>query len=58
MNGLRNVYGNILEAVSEFPEMQMVLSAGRNFNPRDLGPIPSKHRPLLNRLVGAGRPLA
>jgi zeaxanthin glucosyltransferase len=41
VNGLRNVYGNILEAVSEFPEMQMVLSVGRNCNPRDLGPIPS-----------------
>jgi zeaxanthin glucosyltransferase len=41
VNGLRNVYGTILEAVSEFPEMQMVLSIGRNFNPRDLGRVPS-----------------
>jgi zeaxanthin glucosyltransferase len=41
LNGLRNVYGTILEAASEFPEMQMVLSVGRNFNPRDLGRIPS-----------------
>jgi zeaxanthin glucosyltransferase len=41
VNGLRNVYGTILEAASEFPEMQMVLSVGKNFNPRDLGPIPS-----------------
>ena len=36
-----NVYGTILEAVSEFPEMQVVLSVGRNFNPVDLEPIPS-----------------
>jgi zeaxanthin glucosyltransferase len=41
VNGLRNVYGTIIEAVSEFPEMQMVLSVGKNFNPLDLGPIPS-----------------
>jgi UDP:flavonoid glycosyltransferase YjiC (YdhE family) len=40
-NGLRKVYGTILEAASEFPEMQMVLSVGRNFNPDDLGRIPS-----------------
>lgn len=41
VNGLRNVYGTILEAASQFPEMQMVLSVGRNFNPDDLGQIPS-----------------
>jgi zeaxanthin glucosyltransferase len=41
VNGLPNVYGTILEAASEFPEMQMVLSVGRNFNPDDLGRIPS-----------------
>jgi MGT family glycosyltransferase len=41
VNGLKNVYGTILEAVGEFPEMQVVLSVGRNFNQRDLGPIPS-----------------
>ena len=41
VNGLNNVYGTILEAVSEFPEMQVVLSVGRNFNPGDLRPIPS-----------------
>ena len=41
VNGLRNVYGTILEAASEFPGMQMVLSVGRNFNPDDLGRIPS-----------------
>ncbi len=33
VNGLRNVYGTILEAASEFPEMQMVLSVGSNSNP-------------------------
>jgi zeaxanthin glucosyltransferase len=41
VNGLNNVYGTILEAVGEFPEMQVVLSVGRNFNPGDLGPVPS-----------------
>jgi MGT family glycosyltransferase len=41
VNGLNNVYGTILEAVSEFPEMQVVLSVGRNVDPGDLGPIPS-----------------
>jgi MGT family glycosyltransferase len=35
------VYRTILEAVSEFPEMQVVLTVGRNLNPSDLGPIPS-----------------
>jgi MGT family glycosyltransferase len=40
LNGLTNVYGKILEAVSEFPEMQVVLSVGRNLGPGDLGPIP------------------
>jgi zeaxanthin glucosyltransferase len=41
VNALDKVYGTILEAVSEFPEMQVVLSVGRNFNLDDLGPIPS-----------------
>jgi zeaxanthin glucosyltransferase len=41
VNGLNNVYGTILEAVGEFPEMQVVLSVGKNFSPGDLGPIPS-----------------
>ena len=40
LNGLNSVYRNILEAVGEFREMQMVLSVGRNFNLGDLGPIP------------------
>jgi zeaxanthin glucosyltransferase len=41
VNGLNNVYGTILEAVSKFPEMQVVLSVGKNVNPGDLGSIPS-----------------
>jgi zeaxanthin glucosyltransferase len=40
VNGLNKVYRTILEAVSEFPEMQVVLSIGRNLDPGDLGPIP------------------
>jgi len=40
VNGLKDVYRIILEAVSEFPDMQMVLSLGRNVDPNDLGPIP------------------
>jgi hypothetical protein len=38
VNGLNNVYSTILEAAGEFPEMQVVLSVGKNFNPGDLGP--------------------
>ena len=41
VNGLNKVYGAILEAVGEFPEMQVVLSVGRNVSPEVLGPIPS-----------------
>jgi zeaxanthin glucosyltransferase len=41
VNGLKNVYSAILEAVGEFPEMQVVFSVGRNVDPGDLGPIPS-----------------
>jgi MGT family glycosyltransferase len=41
VNGLDHVYATILEAVSGFPEMQAVLSVGRNVNPNDLGPIPA-----------------
>src|SRR5262249_8383759 len=40
VNGLKNVYRTIFEAVSEFPDRQVVLSVGRNVNPNDLGPIP------------------
>ena len=42
VNGLNNLYGTILDTVGEFSEMQVVLSVGRNFNPVDLEPIPSK----------------
>jgi len=41
VNGLKDVYRTILRAVSEFPQMQMVLSVGTKVDPRDLGPIPS-----------------
>jgi MGT family glycosyltransferase len=41
VNGLKNVYSSILEAVGEFRQMQVVLSVGRNIGPGDLGPIPS-----------------
>jgi zeaxanthin glucosyltransferase len=41
VNGLKNVYSTILEAAGELPEMQVVLSVGRNVSPGDLGPIPS-----------------
>jgi len=41
VNGLKSVYRIILEAVGEFPEMQVVLSVGRNVDPNDLGPIPT-----------------
>jgi zeaxanthin glucosyltransferase len=40
VNGLNTVYRTILEAVSEFPEMQVVLSIGKNLDPEYLGPIP------------------
>jgi zeaxanthin glucosyltransferase len=41
VNGLKNVHTAILKAVGEFPDMQAVLSVGKNFNPNDLPPIPS-----------------
>jgi zeaxanthin glucosyltransferase len=41
VNGLKNVYGSLLEAVSHFPEMQVVLSVGKNVSAGDLGPLPS-----------------
>jgi zeaxanthin glucosyltransferase len=40
VNGLIKVYRDILEAVSEFPETQLVLSVGRNLDQSDLAPIP------------------
>ena len=41
VNGLKNVYSTILEAVGEFTQMQVVLSVGRSIGPGDFGPIPS-----------------
>ena len=41
VNGLKNVYRTILEAVSEFPDRQLVLSVGRNVDRYDLGLIPA-----------------
>lgn len=35
VNGLKNVHAAILKAVGEFPDMQAVLSLGKNFNPDD-----------------------
>jgi zeaxanthin glucosyltransferase len=41
VNGLEGVYHTILEAVGALPEIQVVLSVGKNINPDNLGPIPS-----------------
>jgi MGT family glycosyltransferase len=41
VNGLNGIYATILEAISGFPDVQAVLSVGRNVNPNDLGPIPA-----------------
>jgi zeaxanthin glucosyltransferase len=41
VNGQSNVYRTILQAVSEFPDMQMVLSIGGNLEPSELGLIPA-----------------
>jgi zeaxanthin glucosyltransferase len=41
LNGLEHVYKMILQAVETFPEMQLVLSVGKNVNLDDLGPVPS-----------------
>jgi MGT family glycosyltransferase len=40
VNGLDHVYRVILEAVGKFPEIQTVLSVGKNINPDVLGQIP------------------
>jgi zeaxanthin glucosyltransferase len=40
LNGLTSVHRTILEAVREFPEIQVVLCVGRNLDLSDLGPIP------------------
>jgi zeaxanthin glucosyltransferase len=41
LNGLERVYRTILEAVGTLPEIEVVLSVGKNISPDDLGPIPS-----------------
>jgi MGT family glycosyltransferase len=41
VNGLDRVYEIILEAVGKLPEIQVVLSVGKNVNPDDLGAVPS-----------------
>ena len=41
VNGLEGVYHTILGAVGALPEIQVVLSVGKNINPDNLGPIPS-----------------
>jgi MGT family glycosyltransferase len=41
VNGSDHVYKAILEAVAKLPDVQVVLSIGKNVNPDDLGPIPS-----------------
>jgi zeaxanthin glucosyltransferase len=41
VNGLNKVYRAILEAVSAFPETQVVLSVGKNLDPSELEPFPS-----------------
>jgi MGT family glycosyltransferase len=40
VNGLDKVYRTILEAVSQFPETQVVLSVGKNLDPSELEPFP------------------
>jgi len=41
VNGLEHVYRKFLKVAEKPPDMQMVLSIGRNVKPADLGPIPS-----------------
>jgi zeaxanthin glucosyltransferase len=41
VNGLTDVYKHILEAIEPLEDVQVVLSVGKNINPRNLGPIPS-----------------
>jgi zeaxanthin glucosyltransferase len=41
VNGLEDLYKHILKAVEAVEGVQMVLSAGKNINPENLGPIPS-----------------
>jgi MGT family glycosyltransferase len=41
VNGLEQIYKTILAAVRRLPDVQVVLSLGKNVNPEDLGPVPS-----------------
>jgi zeaxanthin glucosyltransferase len=41
VNGLDHVYKAILWAAGKLPEVQVILSVGKNINPANLGPIPS-----------------
>jgi MGT family glycosyltransferase len=40
VNGLSHVYKAILQAVAKLPDVQLVLSVGKNINSNELGPIP------------------
>jgi zeaxanthin glucosyltransferase len=42
VNGLAGVYRILLKAANNFPELQFVLSIGKNIDPDDLGPIQPK----------------
>jgi zeaxanthin glucosyltransferase len=58
VNGLDHVYKAILEATTELPEFQLVLSVGQRINPDELRPIPSnaiivRTAPQLELLKGA-----
>ena len=41
VNGLAKVYGTVLQAVEQLPEIQVVLALGENVKPDSLGTIPS-----------------
>ncbi|HYZ74667.1 MAG TPA: nucleotide disphospho-sugar-binding domain-containing protein [Chthoniobacterales bacterium] len=41
VNGLDNLYKHILQAVQPLQDVQVVLSVGHNFDPENLGPVPS-----------------
>jgi MGT family glycosyltransferase len=58
VNGLDHLYKAILEATTELPEFQLVLSVGQRINPDELRPIPSnaiivRTAPQLELLKGA-----
>jgi MGT family glycosyltransferase len=40
VNGMEQLYKTILAAVRRLPDVQVVLSVGKNINPEDLGPVP------------------